>query len=267
MRSIKGVLFAIFLSLWPAQAAEPGYTVAEGKHKGSLYKMAQPRNWNKKLLIIARGARGKGRPLTADFKIEGTYVADLLAGGWLVAQSSYRRNGIFVTDGLADIKALYDLAVSTYGRPERTYIEGSSMGGNIAVLLAEEPRGAFDGALAVGAALTCDDNGTASDKNLDSFRRHTFRPNIPVLFFSNVNELERVAEYAAQASSGTANAVLWTSPRRGHCNVNDDEKLKALSALVDWAESGRKPADGEVSAEAGGQGGRQGTASADPGRR
>ena len=232
----------------PVLAAEPSaYTVSTGTLEGSLYKIARPAQWNNKLLIIARGARGKGRPLTADFKIEGTYVEELLARGWLVAQSSYRRSGIFVTDGVADIKALYEFAVKTYGRPAKTYLEGSSMGGKIAVLLAEEPRGAFDGVLAVGAALMCDDNGTSSPKNTESFNRHTFSPNIPVLFFSNTNELENVKKYAAQASSVTANTAVWTAPRRGHCNVTDAEKLKALQALEDWAENGRRPAEEKVS--------------------
>lgn len=248
MISRLSIAFIALFSFYGAQAAEPGgYTVVEGKLEGSLYKIARPQQWNNKLLLIAHGARLEKAPLSADFKIEKTYAEDLLNRGWMVAQTSYRRNGIFVTDGVEDLKIFFDFIAKEYGRPEKTYIEGASMGGKIAVQLAEEPYGRFDGVLAVGAALMCDDNGTSSPKNTESFRRHTFKPNIPVLFLSNSNETEFVKQYAALASSTAANTALWTAVRRGHCNVNDAETLEALLALADWAEKGQKPADETIS--------------------
>ncbi|MDD2806418.1 MAG: alpha/beta hydrolase [Elusimicrobiales bacterium] len=240
------IFFALFSASGAGAAENGGYTVAEGKLEGSLYKIAVPQKWNNKLLLIAHGARLEKAPLSADFKIEKNYLEDLLNQGWMVAQTSYRRNGIFVTDGVADIKIFFDFISKEYGRPGRTYIEGASMGGKIAVQLAEEPRGRFDGVLAIGAALMCDDNGTSSPKNTESFNRHTFKPNIPVLFFSNSNETEHVKRYSALASSA-ANTALWTAVRRGHCNVNDAETLKALLALEAWVEKGRKPADEKIS--------------------
>ncbi|MDP2866096.1 MAG: SAM-dependent chlorinase/fluorinase, partial [Elusimicrobiota bacterium] len=41
----------------------------------------------------------------------------------------------------------------------------------------------------------------------------------------------------------------WTAARRGHCNVNDMEMRKAVRALEDWLETGRKPADEKISIE------------------
>lgn len=242
---MKLQLTTILLSLFAVaniHAAEKStHTVVEGKLGGCLYKIAQPNNWNKKLLLLAHGGRPEKNPLSADFKIEGTYLEKMLEDGWMVAETSYRRNGIFVSDGVEDLKDLFEFIAGKYGRPGKTYIEGTSMGGKIALQLAEEPKGRFDGVLAIGAALLCDDNGTSSEKNMESFRKHTFRPSIPVLFVSNANEVGLVNEYAALASTNTANTSVWTAVRRGHCNVNDAETRKAFGALQAWVEKGVKP--------------------------
>lgn len=242
-----------FVALFAFSIANAGekavYTVTQGKLGGAFYKIALPQNWNKKLLVIAHGGRPETAALSVDLEIENTYLAELLKEGWMVAATSYRRNGIFVTDGAADLNDLIDFISREHGRPERTYLTGASMGGKIAVKLAEGTPGRFDAVLAVGAALLCDDNGTSSEKNMESFRKLTFKPNVPVLFLSNVNEAGLANEYVALASSNTANAAVWTAVRRGHCNVNDSEMLKAMRALVDWLEKGRKPANEKVSIE------------------
>lgn len=242
--------FITLFAFCTANAADKTvYTVAEGKLDGSLYKIALPQKWNKKLLLIAHGGRPENAPLSADFEIKKTYVEELLKEGWMVAESSYRRNGIFVTDGVTDLNNLFDFMSKKYGRPEKTYLTGASMGGKIAVKIAEEATGRFDAVLAVGAAFLCDDNGTSSDKNIESFKKLTFKPNVPVLFLSNVNEVALASEYAALASSTTENTAVWTAVRRGHCNVNDSEMFKAMRALVDWLEKGRKPANEKISIE------------------
>ena len=251
-RMISRLSFA-FITLFAfctANAADKTvYTVADGKLDGSLYKIALPQKWNKKLLLIAHGGLPENAPLSADFEIEKTYVEELLKEGWMVAESSYRRNGIFVTDGVTDLNTLFDFIAKEYGRPERTYLTGASMGGKIAVKIAEETPGRFDAVLAVGAAFLCDDNGTSSEKNIESFKKLTFKPNIPVLFLSNVNEVALASEYAELASSTTANTTVWKAVRRGHCNVNDSEMLKAMRALVDWLEKNRKPVNENISIE------------------
>ena len=58
MLSRFAFVFLVSLPFCAARAAdEPGYTVEEGKLEGSLYRIAQPRKWNNKLLLIAHGAR------------------------------------------------------------------------------------------------------------------------------------------------------------------------------------------------------------------
>lgn len=241
--------FIALFAICPAAAEKTVYTVAEGKLDNSLYKIALPQNWNKKLLLIAHGGRPETAPLSADFEIEKTYLEELLKRGWMVAETSYRRNGIFVTDGVADLNSLFDFIVKEQGRPGKAYLAGASMGGKIAVKIAEEKPGRFDGVLAVGAALLCDDNGTSSEKNRKYFKKHTFKPGIPVLFVSNVNEVDLVKEYAGRARKKKSDAAVWTVVRRGHCNVNDSEMLKALGSLEQWVEKGVRPLEENLSIE------------------
>lgn len=71
---IKGLLF---------KKTGENHTVEEGKIKSSLYKIAIPKKWNKKLLLIAHGGRPKKAPLSADFRIESTEKETLLNKGWM----------------------------------------------------------------------------------------------------------------------------------------------------------------------------------------
>ncbi|HPA56797.1 MAG TPA: SAM-dependent chlorinase/fluorinase [bacterium] len=228
-----------------AGADAKDYKIESGKLEGSLYKIAIPVKWNKKLLLNAHGGRPETIPISADFKIEGTQNEKLLKEGWMIAETSYRRNGIFVNDGVEDLKILYDFIVKNHGKPEKTYIAGVSMGGKIVVKIAEEPKMRFDGIIAHCAALLCEDNDPSMCEDKENLKKLTFKPNIPILFYSNINELEYVKEYISKAES-TKNTALWTSPRRGHCNTNYTEALKAVKAISEWVENGRKPADETV---------------------
>lgn len=49
------------------------------------------------------GGRLETIPISADFKIEETQNEKLLKEGWMIAETSYRRNGIFVNDGVEDL--------------------------------------------------------------------------------------------------------------------------------------------------------------------
>ena len=76
-----------------------------------------------------------------------------------------------------------------------------------------------------------------------NMNRHTFKPQIPILFFSNITELTEVTEYVKRSKKNT---VLWTSPRRGHCNINGPEKEIALMAIENWVENSKKPGNKTV---------------------
>lgn len=228
---------------------EKPYVVEEGKLGASLYRIVSPKKWNGRLLLLAQGGRPEASPLSADFKVDGTYLEGLVKEGWLVAGTSYRRNGIFMADGVADVKGLMAFVTKKHGKPQKTYLAGWSMGGKIALKIAEDRKGAVDGVLAIGAALLCGDSKESPGNDMESFKAMTFKPIIPVLFFSNANELELVDEYSARASSITANAVVWTAVRRGHCNINNSETIKAVSALTGWVEKGERPKAERVSVD------------------
>lgn len=243
--SILFFCLALCLSVFAVEKTKP-YKVEEGQIQGSLYKLAIPQKWNKKLLLHAHGGRPENAPLSADFQIDKSFEEQLLKEGWMIAETSYRRNGIFVQDGIDDLKILYDFIVKKQGKPDKTYINGWSMGGQIVVKIAEEKKDRFDGVIAVGAGLLCEDNDPSMCENKDNFKKHTFKPNIPILFYSNINEISEVQEYIAKAGANNILTVLWTSTRRGHCNINDDEQLKALRSITGWVENGKKPADEKV---------------------
>lgn len=237
--SKKSLLFLlILLSLSVFAKTDESYKIEEGKLKGSLYKIATPAKWNKKLLLIAHGGRPEKAPLSADFKIKGTEKETLLKQGWMIAETSYRRNGIIINDAVEDLKFLYDFIVKKSGKPEKTYLIGASMGGKIVVDIAEEKKDRFDGVIAIGAALLCADEYKVMCEDKENLDKHSFKPQIPILFFSNITELTEVTEYVKRSKK---NAVLWTSPRRGHCNVNSSEKEIAIKAITDWVDNSKTP--------------------------
>ncbi len=217
------------------------YSVEEGKHKQAYYKIVVPENWNKKLLIKAHGGRPETARVSADFVVEGSFCEAFIKSGWMVAESSYRRNGIFVNDAVLDIKDLLDLIEDKHGKPSHIYLSGTSMGGKIGVQMAEEEDNRLSGVLAVGAALWCKDKTNPTPL--------THCPRIPVLFYSNRNELEGPKDYLKNAQKSAIPPALWTSGRKGHCNLNTAEMFQAMSALIKWSEKGVKPRSKQVDVE------------------
>jgi pimeloyl-ACP methyl ester carboxylesterase len=207
----------------------------EGRLEGTLYSIAVPDAWNGRLLLLAHGYRPEDQPLHARLYVDKPPVATLLAERWMVAITSYRRNGIIVRDALADLADLRRHIEAKYGTPAHIYLMGESMGGAIATLLAEEDADhLYSGAVAIGAALEIREAGVAPG--------FTLRPQRPLLFLTNRSEVSGPAAYVRAAASCEVPPVLWRVARDGHVNVNAAEKLAALAALVRWAEAGVRPA-------------------------
>ena len=122
---------------------------------GARCRLAVPKTWNGQLLIIAHGYIPAGRPLYAGFDPGDPVYRELLADGWLVAATSYRRNGFLFREAAADVEELRALVARRQGRaPDAVFVEGTSMGGFVATLLAEDPpHPSYRGALGLGAAL------------------------------------------------------------------------------------------------------------------
>jgi pimeloyl-ACP methyl ester carboxylesterase len=229
---LRASVLLLLLLAKSAAAVEP--RVTEGEIQGAKFALAAAENWNGSVLIYCHGLRAESEPLAAELLPLRSAQRKMLEHGWLIAATSYRRNGLVVADGLRDVIALRDEIARRFGAPRRVLLHGESMGATIATLLMERESEKFSGALAVGAALSLDENGIAVE--------FTARPGGPILFLSNRNEADRARHYVDKAAGSTMPPVLWTADRDGHVNVNQREVGTALSALNGWLDGGVKPA-------------------------
>ncbi len=237
MNSSPLCVLALALGLWAAPAATvgaKGYELVEAATPGGARcRLAVPAAWNGHLLLIAHGYLPAGRPLYAGFDAEDPVYRSLLAEGWIVAATSYRRNGFLFREAAADVEELRALVAQRQDRaPESVFVEGTSMGGFVAALLAENPpHPSYRGALALGAALDIREPGV-------EVPALTGRPRFPVLFLSNRDEAAGPGDYARRAGGTPPRPAVWTVARDGHVNLNRQEIGAAFTALRAWVEAG-----------------------------
>ncbi|HEY0945343.1 MAG TPA: SAM hydroxide adenosyltransferase [Opitutaceae bacterium] len=225
--------FLLCLGLAPLLAAA---TLERGTIEGAHYAIARPEKaWNGRLLLLAHGYRAENAPLVADLFPEHLACRTLLDEGWIVAKTSYRRNGLILADAMADLDNLRAHIAASHGQPQLVLLEGESMGGMVVTLLAERGDGRYQGAVAIGAALQLREAGAITGVNL--------QPKLPLLFLTNQSELEGPKNYVGHVPPDAAGEVvppvLFRISRDGHVNVNQRERLLALRALVAWLENGR----------------------------
>ncbi|HYC69702.1 MAG TPA: alpha/beta hydrolase [Opitutaceae bacterium] len=226
---------ALLPCLWLLAAAAVGAAprVERGELGGALYAVAVPEQWNGRLLLIAHGFRPLDQPLHAELHEAKPPHATLLADGWIVALTSYRRNGMILRDAIEDLGALREHIVVRHGAPTYTYLMGESMGGAIVTLIAEHFPDHYAGAIAIGAALDAREPPPTVGI--------TLQPKLPVLYLTNRSELAGPARYVEAAAAAEKPPVVWRVDRDGHVNVNAAEKLAALAAVVRWVEQGVPP--------------------------
>jgi pimeloyl-ACP methyl ester carboxylesterase len=96
--------------------------------------------------------------------------------------SSYRREGQIVRDALEDVHHLRIKAIEVLGgsQPELVIVEGGSMGGFIATLLAENFPHLYSGCVAIGAALLL-------KENIPNPPKLSYNPQIPIIFLTNTS--------------------------------------------------------------------------------
>lgn len=237
---IRHLLFPLFTCIMCAAPA-PAILVETGEIGGAKFTLARTRIWNQRVLLLAHGYRAEDRPLVADLHPDHLAYRALLDEGWIVAKTSYRRNGIIVADAIADLDALRAHIADKFGPPDRVLVEGESMGGLVATLISErEPirddrgRPHFAGAIAIGPALTLQETTGSATTSLV--------PRIPLLFLVNQSEIAAPRAYVtarqAPRNDPTLRPILFTIARDGHVNVNQRERLAALRALNDWLDRG-----------------------------
>ena len=202
-----------------------GSLVHEGEIKGARYLILSPEKPNGKVLLLANGFRPVDAPLSAQFDTTGPMAITLSKEGWVIASTSYRRNGWIIEDGLEDFAGLQEQVTKLHGQAKRTYILGSSMGGQIAALAAEGKL-KVDGAVGIGSALQ-----DYPEKNFSPLLN--FSPKVPFILLIN-QETNRPMSESYAKKAGEKFTALWKIERPGHCNASDGEKLAAIRGLDDW---------------------------------
>ena len=233
MRWRHFLFLAAVVPPWNFAVSSP--VLETGEIAGAKFTLARPARWNKGVLLIAPPFRAETRPLVADLFPDHTAYKTLREEGWIVAKTSYRRNGLIIADAISDLDALRAHIAETFGAPERVLLEGDSMGGLIVTLMAERPTAprSYDGAVATGAALDLREPNSNLGLSL--------RPQIPLIFLSNQSELAPARAYVSTVPPGESAVppVLFRVSRDGHVNVNQQERLLALRALNAWLDRGR----------------------------
>jgi pimeloyl-ACP methyl ester carboxylesterase len=130
----------------PSFEALPGARALFGEYEGGGYRIEVPDDWNGDLVMWAHGFRGFGTTLTVDMPPIRSHIVD---EGFAWAASSYSENGYVPGVGAEDTLALIEVFEREVGEPERVYLFGASMGGNVTVLSLEQQPEAYDGALAL----------------------------------------------------------------------------------------------------------------------
>jgi len=237
VRTLTGLLL---LALPPFSVHAAGQLV-EGMIEGAPYQIAVPAQPNGNLLLHAHGHRSFDSRLVAKLELESTAHGELVANGWIVATTAYRRNGMIIADAMEDVIRLRNLIVETHGPLALVVIEGQSMGGTIVTHLAERRPDLFTGAIAIGAALQAEDP--------EDPLALTHEPKIPILFLSNRSEISGPRAYVEAASNAPVPPVLWKIERDGHVNVNQQERLLAIDGLVGWVTAGSIEASRDITVE------------------
>ncbi len=99
-----------------------------GVDKGAGYRIEVPDAWNGDLVVYTHGYRGEGAELTVDNPPLRAYY---LSRGYAWLASSYSANYYDVRAGVESTNSLVRHFINDFGKPDRTYITGFSMGGHV----------------------------------------------------------------------------------------------------------------------------------------
>ena len=228
-RSMRLGRSSLYLALISATyLSQAQHREISGELDGVLFDILHPEKWKGDLLIYNHGLIFEHLPPSTYLEPSREPFTTLLDNGWLLAASSYRRNGLIVGDAVDDVLQLIEHLRERFGRPKNTFFIGESMGGAITLRLLEDHPGRFQGALILGRGLF----------TVDPASPYTYRyqPEAPVLFLCNVSEIDQAREYVAKAADHGETLALWEIKREGHVNINRAEYLAALHNLFLWAE-------------------------------
>lgn len=118
----------------------------------SQYQLYIPSNWNGDAVYYAHGIRSPLAPVDFDDTQDSIVPVRTALGnlGYALAYSTFDENGLVVKDGADRTHQLRGLLASElHGQPHRSYLLGFSLGGGIALNLAETYPKQYDGLLTV----------------------------------------------------------------------------------------------------------------------
>jgi hypothetical protein len=117
MTCFYNLIIVSSLAFVPAIQADSDLLTIDTVLGQSKIRVIAPKIWSKKVLVFAHGLRPESMPLTADVSPDAIFEKSLLDSGWIVAATSYRRNGLIIKDAIYDIDSLRQYIVNRFGTP------------------------------------------------------------------------------------------------------------------------------------------------------
>jgi pimeloyl-ACP methyl ester carboxylesterase len=143
---ITGGFTAWNSSGYPVSTPAAGYTETIGTLNGSQFAVRFPNSWNGMLFVFCRGY-DPNPVLDARTSFYKASAIPTLNKGYAFAASSYGAGGYCISRAVNGTYELTRYLVDTYHITGKVFLFGSSMGGNIALLLAEKYPDLYNGVL------------------------------------------------------------------------------------------------------------------------
>jgi pimeloyl-ACP methyl ester carboxylesterase len=137
-------------------SADAATRVIEGETgSGAKYQITVPDNWNGDLVAYAHGiVVDSTLPIALPTVDDIEALRDMLVdNGYAVAYSSYSKNGFAVREGVLNTRNLDARFIRHFGKPERTFLVGHSLGGAVCARLVELYPQKYDGVLTVAGMI------------------------------------------------------------------------------------------------------------------
>ncbi|MGB0372800.1 MAG: SAM hydroxide adenosyltransferase [Opitutales bacterium] len=229
------VLFLILLSF---KSICFGQTHLTGDVDGVDYIINVPAEPTGKVMFLARGYRPDFFPLSAVYEVGTRFYQSMLDDGWTIASTAFRTNAWVVSEGAEDILALQAFIDAEVHPIKQSILYGETMGGGVAVWLAENKPESFAGVLCLGAHLfEAPESPKYSDDSLASV--FSANPQIPIVLLANGPEMKSSQVYKNAAKDASTPSISWYVERTGHVNVNSAERLAAMKGLLDWIDGAK----------------------------